>query len=428
MKRGAEMKVIYHTLGCKVNQYDTEAMRSILEKAGFETVFDEESADIAVINTCTVTNIADRKSRQFIHKNKEKLLCVCGCLAQRDSAGILSIDGVDAVIGTKNRAQIAAIIKRLIDGEQKIDAVGDIMSARDFEYLELDKSDEKVRANIKICEGCNNFCSYCIIPYARGPVRSRDIDDIKAEVGRLADTGIKEFVLTGIHIGSYGKDKGGGEKLVDVIEAVAAKRGVERVRLGSIEPSTVTEDFTERCSKIDNLCPHFHLSLQSGSDAVLARMNRKYDAEEYSAAVKRLREAFVNPAITTDIIAGFPGETDREHAETMAFVEEMRFSRIHVFPYSDRNGTRASKMSGKVPSDIKKQRARELIALGQKLENEYLKSFIGHDENVLFEKTFDETKLIGHNERYITVIGSGNVNEICSVHIEAVSDGKLIGK
>ncbi len=422
------MRIVYHTLGCKVNQYDTNAMKAVLEQAGHETVCDGSNADLALINTCTVTNMADRKSRQLIHKEQGKPICVCGCLAQRDSEAMLAIDGVEAVVGTKNRSLIADIVGRIEAGERKINAVGDIASEHIFEPLSIADSDERTRANLKICEGCNNYCSYCIIPYARGPVRSREISDIAEEAARVAEKGVKEVVVTGIHIGSYGVDLKDGGTLGDVVTALDKVEGIDRIRLGSIEPSTVTEYFLECCKRSEKLCPHFHLSLQSGCDTVLKRMNRKYTCAEYLDAVGRLRGAFESPSITTDVIAGFPQETEEEHKTTLAFLRKIGFSRIHVFPYSDRAGTAASRMGDKVDGAVKKRRAAEIGVLAKEMEREYVGSFVGTTQKVLFEKPFDESRVIGHNERYIEIIAEGELNTITDVKIEGVTGGnKLFG-
>ena len=403
-----------------------------MQKAGFESVPFSSPADVYIINTCTVTNIADRKSRQMISRarqmNPQAKICVAGCLAQRDAQTILSMEGVDAVIGTKNRSKIGEIVMRMIDGDGKINAVDNIGQERIFEPLTIEKSDEKTRANVKICEGCENFCSYCIIPYARGPVRSRPMGDILREAETLADKGIKEIVLTGIHIGSYGKETGYQTRLIDVIEQLQQIRGLERIRLGSIEPSIITEEFCARARGIDKLCPHFHLSLQSGSKTVLERMNRKYTPREYGAAVDLLRRSFWKPSLTTDVICGFPQETEEEHEETLQFIRAIGFAKVHVFPYSQREGTKAAKMSGQIPMRVRKQRAAEAAQIAAATGQEYLKEFIGRQEKILVEEKLPDGSAIGHNERYCMVKTKGEPNTIVTAEIGSIEDGILIDK
>lgn len=427
------MRAAYLTLGCKVNQYDTQAMTELMEADGFETVPFESVADVYIINTCTVTNIADRKSRQMIHRAHkrapEAAICVCGCLAQRDAATLLGMDGVVAAVGTQDRGNIAAIVRAALAnraGQQC--AVGEIRHTRDFERLSISRSGERTRANIKIGEGCENFCSYCIIPYARGPVRSRPIGDIVQEAVRLSRSGVREVVLTGIHIGSYGRDMPGGESLIDVIEAVDAVPGMLRVRLGSIEPSTVTQAFCQRAAAVQSLCPHFHLSLQSGSDGVLQRMNRRYTAAEYLKSAALLREYFQIPAITTDIIAGFPGETQQEHAETLAFLDEAGFAKVHVFPYSERAGTAAACMAGAVPHALRRERAAEISAKADAIAARYRQSFIGRVECVLFEEPYEDGA-VGYNTRYIRIAAAGaQPGELADVCITGAKEDGLVGE
>lgn len=417
------------TLGCKVNQYDTEAMQEIMEAQGIETVDFSQDADIYLINTCTVTNIADRKSRQMIHRAARRGGCVivCGCLSQRNSAEILSIEGVGAVIGTKNRSHIYEVAMRALTGE-KVDAVTQMTGEHSFEPLHISKSGERTRGYIKICEGCDNFCSYCIIPYARGRVRSRSLEDILAEERALAQSGVKEVVLTGIHIGSYGKDIG-GIGLIDVMEAADKVEGIERIRLGSLEPSLLTEDFCERASKLNKICRQFHLSLQSGSTSVLKRMNRRYTAEEFAEYAETLRRYFDAPALTTDIIAGFPGETEEEHEQTLAFIRRIGFARIHVFPYSEREGTKAAAME-QLPMSVRKRRAAEIGELSRQLEEEFAARFVGSDELVLFEQPSAEKAGMceGLTDRHITVAADGAPNEIRKVRIISAKGGRLYGR
>ncbi len=431
MNRGVEMKAAYITLGCKVNQYDTEAMQEIMESHGVETVRFDEKADFYIINTCTVTNIADRKSRQMIHraskKNPEAAIIVCGCLAQREPE-LLKSEGISAVIGTKNRADIYNVAMDALLGK-RTDAVSDNSKDTCFEELKISRSGERTRAYIKICEGCNNFCSYCIIPYARGRVRSRKLDEIVSEAERLSKSGVKEVVLTGIHLGSYGKDTGEAQ-LIDVIEAVNKVNGIMRIRLGSLEPSLLTEEFCFRASKLKKLCPQFHISLQSGCTSVLRRMNRKYTAEEYEKYVGNVRKYFEYPAITTDIITGFPGETPEEHRQTLDFIKKIRFSKIHVFPYSEREGTVAAKMPGRVPVSERKKRGAQISSESEKMAEEYCEAFVGKDIKALFlEKTKENDALYeGLTDRYITVIADGKSGEILPVHIEKRQGTALYGK
>lgn len=418
------MKAAYYTLGCKVNQYDTDAMRRLMEEAGYETVGFDEAADVYIVNTCTVTAVADKKSRQIIrrasHKNPNAAVIVCGCLAQSEAEAVLEIEGVSAAVGNQDRSKIVKIAESARAGKQN--AVHDISGRLEFERLSITSSEEKTRAHIKICEGCNNFCSYCIIPYARGRVRSRSMDDIESEAKALAKNGVREVVLTGIHICSYGLDLKEGE-LIDVVERVAKTEGIDRVRLGSLEPSRITREFCERASKIPQLCEHFHISLQSGSAGVLKRMNRKYTPEQYAECVRNLREYFRKPAITTDVIAGFPEETQAEHNETLEFLRSIGFAKIHVFPYSARKGTPAARLS-QLSNKEKKQRASEIARLADEMEREYLESFIGEEVSVLLEEQEGQF-YEGHARRYMRVRAAGKQNEIVNVLVQRVEGNTL---
>ena len=425
------MKAAYLTLGCKVNQYDTDAMEEILENDGFASVSFDECADVYLINTCTVTAVADKKSRQMIHKahalNPDAFVIVCGCLSQRIPEEILKIEGVSAVIGISQRSSIGEVVSRLKSGEDKLNYVREIRSEKHFENLHISKTQERTRANIKICEGCENFCTYCIIPYARGPVRSRDLRDIRDEARLLAQNGVREVVLTGIHIASYGKDLS-KEKLIDVIETIAGVDGIERIRLGSLEPSCLTREFCERASKVRKLCPHFHISLQSGSASVLKRMNRHYTPDEYEGFVKNARKYFDNPAITTDVIAGFAGETEEEHLETIAFINKIGFSKVHIFPYSERVGTVAAKLPGPVPKAVRKRRAGEIAAAAGIEADRYLSEFIGRTETVLTEENGEDGLSRGHNERYIMIrFEGGTSNKLQKVRILKAENETLLG-
>ena len=338
-------KVAFCTLGCKVNQYETEAISEMFVKNGYEIVDFEEFADVYIINTCTVTNLSDRKSRQMIRRakknNQNSIIVAVGCYAQVSPDEVLSIPEVNLVIGTKDKGKILENINVIKEGMDKVNLVQDIVKTREFEELGVEVYKERTRAYIKIQEGCNQFCSYCIIPYARGPIRSRSVDYILDEVNKLALNGYKEIVLTGIHIASYGKDIK-NTSLLDIIKKVHEIDGVERIRLGSIEPTTITQEFVDEISKLHKVCPHFHISLQSGCDSTLKRMNRKYTTDEYSAAVKLLRDSIEDVSITTDVMVGFPGETEEEFLSTVNFLKEINFAAMHVFKYSQRKGTPAA--------------------------------------------------------------------------------------
>ncbi len=413
------------TLGCKVNTYDTEAMRTLLLKSGYEEVPFEESADIALINTCTVTAMADKKSRAMIRRAaRTAKVIVAGCLAQKNAGELLAMDGVDAVLGTAERGSIAAVAERLLSGEEKIDATRDLAGC-EFESLHVRTAGVRTRGVIKIQEGCNNFCSYCIIPYVRGRSRSRRLADILAEAETLAADGVKELVLTGIHIASYDDE---GQSLEDVILALDALN--VRIRLGSLEPGKFGPNFVQRIAAARNLCPHFHISLQSGSDAVLKRMNRHYTTAEYLDFLQLLRAYFDRPGITTDVIAGFPGETEEEHHETLEFVQTCGFSRLHVFPFSAREGTKAYDMNPKVDKTIARRRASELIALGEKLEDTYITSLIGREDNVLFEEasTAYPGCIEGYSSRYVRVAACAEHNDIKRVELLRAKDNVIFGE
>ena len=382
--------VAFYTLGCKVNQYETEAMGEIFEKAGYSIVDSEDRADVYVINTCTVTNLGDRKSRQFIRRakriNPEAIIAVVGCYSQTAPEEVLSIEGVNIILGTNDRNKILEYVEQATNqgNDEKINAVQDIMNIHAFEDLSIGEIKGKTRAYLKIQEGCNQYCTYCIIPYARGPIRSRNIEDIFNEVKRLAKNDFKEIVLTGIHVASYGKDLGQAT-LLDVIDSVHSVEGIERIRISSIEPTIVTEDFIAKLIQYHKVCPHFHLSLQSGCNATLKRMNRKYTTEEYSLIVNRIREYIPEASITTDIMVGFPGETEEEFQSTLQFVKDIQFSQIHVFKYSPRKGTPAAEFAEQVPSLIKNKRSEELIKLAKEGMLSYHRKFINACKEVLFE-------------------------------------------
>ncbi|WP_427339532.1 tRNA (N(6)-L-threonylcarbamoyladenosine(37)-C(2))-methylthiotransferase MtaB [Caloranaerobacter sp. DY30410] len=428
--------VAFYTLGCKVNQYETEAMAKLFKKNGYTVVNAEDKADVYVINTCTVTNLGDRKSRQFIRRakrmNKESIVAVVGCYVQVSPDEVFEIEDVDLVIGTSDKNKIVKLCEEVKEKNKRIKIVEDIMKVREFEEMSIDEVNGKTRAFIKIQEGCNQYCSYCIIPYARGPVRSRNLQNIVKEVEKLGRRGFKEIVLTGIHVASYGKDLG-DIRLIDVIEAIHDIDGIERIRLSSLEPTIVTEEFMSRLSKLPKVCDHFHLSLQSGSNTVLKRMNRKYTTEEYLSIVKLIRKYMPDVGLTTDIIVGFPGETDEEFEETYNFVKEVGFSRIHVFKYSPREGTPAAKFKNQVDGTVKTERSRKLIELGERLNKIFNERFIGKIMDVLFEEEVKGKSglMEGYTTNYIRVMAKGDISiegEILPVKMNKISGENLIGE
>lgn len=403
-------KAALHNLGCKVNAYETEAMQHLLEEAGYEIVPFTQKADVYVINTCSVTNMADRKSRQMLHKakknNPDSIVVAAGCYVQTSEKEVLNDLSVDIVIGNDRKHDLVRLLEEYsLDGVN--DTVDDINDGKhDFEELFIDQTKEHTRAFIKVQDGCNQFCSYCIIPYARGRVRSRRFENVIAEVERLAANGFKEVVLTGIHLSSYGVDFEEATGLLELIQAVNAVKGIERIRLGSLEPKIVTEHFASELSKLDKICPHFHLSLQSGCDATLKRMNRKYTTKEYERGCELLRKYFVHPAITTDVIVGFPGETEEEFEQTKAYLEHIHFYEMHIFKYSKRKGTRAAVMPDQIDEQIKAVRSEKLIALGHDMSKEFRKFYIGKNEEVLFEEKAvigDKEYFVGYTKEYVKV-------------------------
>ncbi len=403
-------KAALHNLGCKVNAYETEAMQHLLEEAGYEIVPFTQKADVYVINTCSVTNMADRKSRQMLHKakknNPDSIVVAAGCYVQTSEKEVLNDLSVDIVIGNDRKHDLVRLLE-----EYSLDSVNDTVDdindgKHDFEELFIDQTKEHTRAFIKVQDGCNQFCSYCIIPYARGRVRSRRFENVIAEVERLAANGFKEVVLTGINLSSYGVDFEEATGLLELIQAVNAVKGIERIRLGSLEPKIVTEHFASELSKLDKICPHFHLSLQSGCDATLKRMNRKYTTKEYERGCELLRKYFVHPAITTDVIVGFPGETEEEFEQTKAYLEHIHFYEMHIFKYSKRKGTRAAVMPDQIDEQIKAARSEKLIALGHDMSKEFRKFYIGKNEEVLFEEKAvigDKEYFVGYTKEYVKV-------------------------
>ncbi len=406
------------SLGCKVNSYETEAMRGMFEAQGYTIVDFKEIADVYVVNTCTVTNIADRKSRQMLHqakkRNPEAVIAAVGCYVQASEEALLADHAVDLVVGNNKKGDIVSMVERCRNSNEKEELVVDISEQREYEELNVSTTMEKTRAFIKIQDGCNRFCSYCIIPYVRGRVRSRKEEEILSEVSELVKNGYQEIVLTGIHISSYGTDFDRSEEegvlaseinpLADLIVKIGEMEGIERIRLGSLEPRIITDEFLGKISKVRQFCPHFHLSLQSGSDSVLARMNRKYTSQEYYDRVILIKRYFEIPSFTTDVIVGFPGETEQEFEETKNFVRNVGFYQIHVFKYSKREGTKAAEMKDQIAEETKNRRSNELISLAEQLSDEYKLNFMGKMERVLFEEEIvidGEKYQVGHTQRYL---------------------------
>lgn len=398
-------KVTFLTLGCKVNQYETEAMQELFKKSGYEICDESEKCDVYVINTCTVTNLSDRKSRQFISrakkKNKDAILAVVGCYSQVSPDEIEAIDEVDVIIGTKNRAKIVDLCEKAKKSNLKFNIVSELTKDCGFDVLSIENQESKTRAYIKIQEGCNMFCTYCIIPYARGPIKSRSIDDIYNEAKKLSENGYKEIIITGIHVGSYGLDLDENIRLIDVIEKIATLEKIDRIRLSSIEAGIISLDFLNRLKNCKKVCEHFHLSLQSGCDKILKLMNRRYTTDIYRKKVKMIREVFPNVAITTDIIVGFPGETDEDFETTLNFVKEIGFSKIHVFKYSPRKGTPAYNFDNQVDGNVKKLRSNELILLSKEITTQFLNKMLANNHEILFEENIHGNRLAGYTRNYI---------------------------
>ena len=427
-------KVAFYTLGCKVNQYETEAMLELFEKEGYEKAETEDYADVYVINTCTVTHMSDRKSRQYIRRMKKKnpdaIIAVVGCYSQVSPEEILSIDEVNLVMGTNDRKKIVEEVKK-IDASRKVSTVDDIMKVKAFEEIEINKTNGKTRAFLKIQDGCDRYCSYCIIPYARGRVRSRDLESIVKEVENLASNGYKEVVLTGIHVASYGKDiKETDIKLLDVIKQINDIEGIERIRLSSVEPILFTDEFVEAVSTMDKVCPHYHLSLQSGCDETLKRMKRRYTTEEYKTIVDRLRAAIPNVSITTDVIVGFPGETNEEFDKTYEFLKDIELTHMHVFKYSPRKGTPAATMENQVDPSTKHDRSEKLLQLNEENFKKFGQKMLDKEFNVLFEQKVGDNKYEGLTENYVKVIveSDNDISEqILKVKIKDVKNEFLEG-
>lgn len=444
------MRIAIYTLGCKVNQYETQALEAEFVRRGHALVPFEDAADAYIVNTCTVTAVSDKKSRAMIRRARKTsptaVVAVCGCYAQTDPDAVAAL-GVDLVSGTADRLGFLEQVERLVGQRMPVPEVrvDNIMSHREFEYLPAGGMEGRTRAMLKVEDGCVNFCSYCIIPYARGPVRSISLEQAVREAKKLAGENYHEIVLTGIEISSWGQDLKAGTGLTDLIEAVCMAVPGLRVRLGSLEPRTITEEFCRRVSALPNLCPHFHLSMQSGSDSVLQRMNRKYDTKRYYESVRLLREYYKDPAITTDLIVGFPGESAEEFEESLAFMEKCAFSSMHIFPYSRRTGTPAAGMMEQVPGDVKEERAHVAGALAGQLEEAYLKRRVGEILPVLFEEEKSglhpqgsghirkEAELVlwrGHAPSYVSVYakGEGLHNVLRQVKITALHADGLLGE
>lgn len=419
-------KAALHNLGCKVNAYETEAMQQLLEEAGYEIVSFHEKADVYVINTCSVTNMADRKSRQMLHRakkmNPDAAVVAAGCYVQTKEEEAKQDLAIDILIGNNQKNELVHRLDEFFaereeanaenaqkesdtNHQNKVEAVVDINhEPQCFEEMSLTKTAEHTRAFVKVQDGCNQFCSYCIIPYARGRVRSRNIESVLKEIRGLAKMGYQEVALAGIHLSSYGVDC--EESLLHLIQEIHKIDGIRRIRLGSLEPQIVTEEFARELSSLEKICPHFHLSLQSGCDATLKRMNRKYTAAQYEEGCRLLRKYFEHPAITTDVIVGFPGETEEEFETTKAFLEKIHFYEMHIFKYSKRQGTRAAVMENQVPEEIKAKRSAELIALSERMSNEFRSYYLGREEEVLFEEPAEingKTMYVGYTKEYVKV-------------------------
>ena len=420
-------KAALHNLGCKVNAYETEAMQEMLEQNGYEIVPFAEGADVYVINTCTVTNMADRKSRQMLHRarkmNPNAVVVAAGCYVQ--AQGAKADDCIDIIIGNNKKKDLIAILDehfaKIEEKEPQVELI-DIAHTHEYEEMRVSRQAEHTRANVKVQDGCNQFCSYCIIPYARGRVRSRKMEDVLAEVHTLASNGYQEIVLTGIHLSSYGIDT--GENLLELIRAVHQVEGILRIRLGSLEPRIITREFAEGIAALPKMCPHFHLSLQSGCNTTLKRMNRRYTAEEYYEKCELLREVFDHPALTTDVIVGFPGETEEEFRESKAFLEKVNFYETHIIKYSRRQGTKAAEMKDQVPEPVKTERSNQLIALGKVNKKAFEDRLIGQTVEVLMEEEIQrdsETWQIGHTREYVKVgrkTEENLANQLINVEIE----------
>ena len=426
-------KAASFALGCKVNQYESEAIAELFQEKGYEIVGIDEEADVYVINTCTVTNFGDKKSRQLIRKvkrqNENAIVAVVGCYAQTAPQELMKVEGVNLVIGTKDRAQLVEMVENYKTENGVENHVSDIMKERVFEPLSIQKLANRTRAYLKIQDGCSQYCSYCIIPYARGPIRSRDPQDVLAEVKRLAENGFKEVVLTGIHVASYGKDRH-DTSLLEILRQVHEVEGIERIRFSSIEPNVVTEEFAQAIADMPKVCDHFHLSLQSGCDKTLKEMNRKYDTEKYRQAAATLRKYLPEVALTTDIIAGFPGETEEDFQASYDFAKEIGFAKIHAFPYSPKRGTPAAARKDQLLNAVKAERSHRLIELSDKMADDFIQAYVGKEVEVLYERAIGEGIYEGHTTNYIKVKGTSDkdlTNVICKTKITKAENEELFG-
>lgn len=426
--------MLYLHCGCKVNQYETNAMTQKFIEKGYEVVQVEEKADVYIINTCTVTNMADRKSRQMLRRvkqiNPNSVVVATGCYAQVSKDELEQIEDIDLVLGINEKNNIVEYVNGYLNTRTKYSETSDVLHQSDFLDFGTVTHMEKTRAVIKVQDGCDRFCSYCIIPYARGRVRSRLPESIINEITQIANAGIKEVVITGIHIASYGKDFRNNYKLIDLLEEINKIEGIKRIRLGSIEPTLITEEFVNRLSKLEKICDHFHLSLQSGCDATLERMNRKYTTEEFEKVVVLLRKYYKNVALTTDIIVGFPEETNEEFVQTYNYLNKIDFYKMHIFKYSPRKGTKAALMKNQVPGDIKEERSKKLIELSDKNQKEHNEKYIGQKLEVLFEER-EKEYIKGHTTNYIVVKTKTDKqieNTIQTVKITGEENLELIGE
>lgn len=431
------MKVAFETLGCRVNQYETEAMIEKFIKSGYDIVNFGELADVYVINTCTVTNMGDKKSRQMISRarrtNSKAIIAVVGCYSQIAPEKVSKISGVDIVIGTRNKGDIVEKVEEYICKKEQIILVEDVMKNNVFEELNIENYRNKTRAFLKIQDGCNNFCSYCLIPFARGGVCSKEPKKVIKEIKKLVENGFKEVTLSGIQIALYGTDSKDNLGLIDLLEEVDKIEGIERVRIGSISPKYFKDEIIDRFSKLKKLCPHFHLSLQSGCDETLRRMNRGYTTEEYKHIVQKLREKIKDVSITTDIIVGFPGESEEEFKKTYEFLEEIKLSKMHIFKYSPRLGTKACEIKEQIDGNIKDKRSNSLINLNKKLEKDFTNKFLKKELKVLYEEksNLEENSYEGYTPNYIKVVTKSNMNlqgKIVNTIIKDVKEDYVLGK
>lgn len=434
-------KAALHNLGCKVNAYEMEAIQQMLEQRGYEIVPFAPGADIYIINTCTVTNIADRKSRQMLHKarkmNPDAVVVACGCYVQAAGEKLEEDTAIDLVVGNNRKKEIPEILEEYFrekeEGRKNTwEYRVDLTHNREYETLSISTTKEHTRAFIKVQDGCNQFCTYCIIPYARGRVRSRRPEEIREEVRRLAQNGCREVVLTGIHLSSYGVDLEGTD-LLALIRMIHEEEGIARIRLGSLEPGIITEEFAQAIAALPKVCPHFHLSLQSGCDTVLERMNRRYRSEEYMEKCRLLRKVYDRPALTTDVIVGFPQETEEEFEKSAQFVEDVHFFETHIFKYSRREGTRAAAMPGQIPEQVKTQRSHRLLELDERRRREYMESFLGEEKEVLLEEQVlldGESFWSGHTREYLKVLvpagKEDRTNQMVHVRLEKILNREAV--